>query len=167
MQLEVWVGFDEFVGKTDTECVAIMCSEIVTKDHSLWNYQRVFDTYGSQIAEGFFQQFKSDGKEAAALQYKDPGIDFSNDEFQASLAGWSTDSLIGTTADAIRLLSLRSIPRWQSLGFPLAPTETDVATAMSIRGDKLEIERFHAEVWCPMLSRNATKSQLKSAVAGW
>lgn len=167
MQFEVWVGFDDFIGKTDAECAEIMCSEIVTKDHSLWNYQRVFDIYGSQIAEGFFQRFKSDGKEAASLQYKDPGVDFSNDEFQVSLMGWSTDFLIGETADAIRLLSLQSIPQWKLLGFPSAPTEADVAMARSARGCRLEIEQFHNEVWSTMLSGNATKSQLKSAVAEW
>jgi hypothetical protein len=167
MQLEVWIGFDEFSGKTDAECVEIMCAEMVTKDHSLWNYQRVFDTYGSSIAEGFFQRFKVDGKEAAALQYKDPGIDFSNEEFQTSLDQWATDPLVGVTAQAIRVLAVQRVSKWRSFGFPAAPTEAEVSAARLTRTDRAETNRFADEVWNLMLRSGSTKAELKAAVAGW
>ena len=132
MQLEVWVGFDEFIGKTDAECVAIMCSEIVTKDHSLWNYNRVYQAYGLHVAEAVFDRLKADGMEAAALTYKDPGIDISLDESQAALLSWGSDPVIGGPSLALRAIGVNRQPHWQSLGFPTAPTESEVASGESV-----------------------------------
>ena len=167
MQLEVWVGFDEFIGKTDAECVAIMCSEIVTKDRSLWNYHRVYQTYGLKIAEAVYDRLNKDGMEAAALTYKEPGIDLSLDESQDALLLWGTDPVIGGSALELRAIGVQRQPRWKSMGFPTAPTVEDVAQAQNRRDEQLGIERFLNEIWSPLLSSGATKDQLKSAVAGW
>lgn len=167
MQLEVWVGFDQFIGKTDAECVEIMCSEIVTKDHSLWNYNRVYQTYGLRVAESVFDRLRADGMEAAALTYKDPGIDLSLDESQAALLSWGSDPVIGGPALALRSLGVQRQSHWQSLGFPSAPTESDVVSARLLRRETEDVQRFSTETWDAMIRQGATKSQLKSTVAGW
>lgn len=167
MQLEVWVGFDQFIGKTDAECVAIMCSEIVTRDHSLWNYTRVYQAYGLHVAEAVFDRLKADGMEAAALTYKDPGIDISLDESQAALLSWGSDPVIGVPSLALRAIGVNRQPHWKSLGFPTAPTESEVASARLIRSETENVQRFATETWDAMIRQGATKDQLKSAVAGW
>lgn len=167
MQLDVWVGFDEFIGKTDAECVAIMCCEIVTKDHSLWNYNRVYQAYGLHVAEAVFDRLRSDGMEAAALTYKEPGIDISLDESQDALLSWGSDPVIGGPSLALRAIGVQRQSRWKSFGFPAAPTEADVVAARLSRSEFAEVQRFVNETWEPMIRSGSTKSMLKSAVAGW
>ena len=53
------------------------------------------------------------------------------------------------------------------MGFPMAPTVSDIAQAEADRANRIEIERFHADVWSKLLSSGGSKSQLKSAVAEW
>jgi hypothetical protein len=167
MQLDVWIGFDDFSGRIDAECVEIMCHEIVTKDHSMWNYTRVYQAYGLLVAEAVFQRLIADGMEAAALTYKDPGIDVSLDESQAALLSWGSDPVIGVSALALRAIGVQRNPQWKLFGFPCAPTESDVSAARLSRAEKAESQRFSDEVWNVMLRSGATKVQLKSAVAGW
>jgi len=167
MQLDVWIGFDVFIGKTNSECVEIMCSEIITKDHSLWNYTRVYQAYGLIVAEAVFQRLNADGMEAAALTYKDPGIDVSLDESQAALLSWGSDPVIGASALALRSIGVQRNPKWKLYGFPSAPTESDVSVARLSRTEKAESQRFSDEVWNAMIRSGATKAQLKAAVAGW
>jgi hypothetical protein len=58
-------------------------------------------------------------------------------------------------------------PYWMSLGFPSEPTEADVIRARAEREEVLEIARFDEESWGQMIRSGATKSQLKTVVAGW
>jgi hypothetical protein len=167
MQLDVWIGFDDFLGKTDAECVEIMCHESVTKDHSLWNYTRVYQAFGLTVAEAVFQRLIADGMEAAALTYKDPGIDVSLDESQAALLSWGSDPVIGASALALRAIGVQRNPKWTLYGFPSAPTESDVSAARLSRTEKAESQQFSDEVWNALIRSGATKAQLKAAVAGW
>jgi len=85
------------------------------------------------------------------------------------------DRFIGkTSAECVAELSALVLcldgsqcPYWMSLGFPKEPTEADVICARAEREEVLEISKFDEENWGQLIRSGATKSQLKSAVAGW
>jgi hypothetical protein len=70
-------------------------------------------------------------------------------------------------SEIVQCLDGTQCPRWTSMGFPMAPTVSDIAQAEVDRANRIEIERFHTDVWSKLLSSGGSKSQLKSVVAEW